>query len=446
MTAGLAAAAFLASGPLGVNIAVVGLLVAASVAVAAGRPSLDLVLFGLPALALTLMPALYDAQWVHAVDLVGAWLLASVAVAGPTLVAPVAPPWALRRVAVVIPAVPTGSTQIARGLVIGLVLLVPFAALFASADTAFAQLGRSTPVPSASSVLVRTSLFAVVLLASLGLCLALQRSPRQLRLVRPHSLGVVEWAIPLTLLVALFLGFVAVQVTVLFGGRHHVLETAGLTYAEYARHGFWQLIAAATLTLAVVAGAVATARPQRARDVLLLRVLLGSLCVLTLVIVASALHRLRVYEDVFGLTRARLAAETMAWALGGLFCLVIAAGAVVAIHRQLARVALGLAALGLLAFTLSNPDQRIAQRNVERWRGTGKLDVSYLQGLSADAVPALAALPEPMRSKVLRPIGARLAAGEPGSSANRSRDHARALLAESPPESPADAGAPGPPG
>ena len=57
---------------------------------------------------------------------------------------------------------------------------------------------------------------------------------------------------PLGVLDALFIAFVAVQATVLFGGHAHVLETEGLTYAEYARQGFWQLLWVSALTLLVL--------------------------------------------------------------------------------------------------------------------------------------------------------------------------------------------------
>ncbi len=82
-------------------------------------------------------------------------------------------------------------------------------------------------------------------------------------LSRSERLSPWEWALPLVLLDALFLAFVAVQIFVLFGGHDHVLRTAGLTYAEYAHQGFWQLVAVAVLTLAVVMTAVhAAATPQ----------------------------------------------------------------------------------------------------------------------------------------------------------------------------------------
>jgi hypothetical protein len=127
-------------------------------------------------------------------------------------------------------------------------------------------------------------------------------------------------------------------------------------------------------------------------------------------------------------TRARLAAETFSLSVGALFVLVLAAGLVPAVRARFAAIAVAGAALGLLAFSLSNRDGRVAARNVERWRHTGRLDISYVQGLSADAVPALARLPEPLRASVLAPYRRRLAAGEPWSSANRSRRNARAIL------------------
>jgi hypothetical protein len=55
----------------------------------------------------------------------------------------------------------------------------------------------------------------------------------------------------------------------------------------------------------------------------------------------------------------------------------------------------------LLVLGAVNPDGFVADRNVDRYLATGKLDVSYLQALSADAVPAVDRLPEPARSCVL---------------------------------------------
>ena len=121
--------------------------------------------------------------------------------------------------------------------------------------------------------------------------------------------------IALGALVGLFAAFVALQFATLFGGTEHVLDTTGLTYAEYARSGFAQLLAVAALTFAVLAAARRWARPHR--------LLLAALCVLTLVVLASALKRLGLYEETYGFTRLRLAAHAALLYLGALFCLVL---------------------------------------------------------------------------------------------------------------------------
>jgi hypothetical protein len=323
---------------------------------------------------------------------------------------------------------PRGLAPGVRGAVLGGLVALPFGVLFWSADAAFAELLGRIPVPSLAGLPGRAVAFVLVLLAAIGLALAARR-PLRARMQRPRRmLGAWEWAIPLALLDALFLAFVLVQLTVLFGGRDHVLRTAGLTYAEYARQGFWQLLAAGALTLAVIAAATLVAGARSRRDARLLRVLLGVLCALAIVVVLSALHRLRLYEDAFGLTRARLAAEGSALWLGALFAVLIAAGITGRVRRQLPRVVLAGTAAALIAFTLANPDGLIASKNVERWRDTGRLDVAYLQTLSADAAPALDALPSALRDEALAPLAARLADDEPWSSANLSRHRARTQL------------------
>jgi hypothetical protein len=428
LLAAVLAAAVLPYARPGIGVPLVAAIVALVVASSARRSARLLVLGGL-ALALACMPAWLDAPWIVATDLVAACLLATVAVAGVSVVAPAAP---VRALVDIRPLLPSGGAQwvpAARGALIGSLLVVPFGALFWSADAAFAELGGSLPLSSLASAPGRVVVFLGVLVGAVGLALAERRPDPRTSLRAISRLTLWEWALPLVLLDLLFLVFVLVQATVLFGGHAHVLETAGLTYSEYARQGFWQLIAAASLTLAVVWTALCVAVVPTRSERLLLHGLVGCLCILTLVTVASAIRRLHLYEDALGLTRARLAAETFSLSIGSLLVLVLVAGLVPAVRARFAAIAIAGAALGLLAFSLSNPDGRVAARNVERWRNTGRLDISYVQGLSADAVPALAHLPEPLRASVLAPYRGRLAAGEPWSSANRSRRNARAILA-----------------
>jgi hypothetical protein len=428
LAAALAAAAFLPGEPLGIGVPLVAVLVAVTARTGTPMGAQGAVL-GTLALLLAAMPAVLDAGWVAALDLAAAWLLACAAVGGLTLVAPLGPLVRLRGAPALAPGVPAGIAPALRGTLLGGLLVVPFGALFVQADAAFSELAAGIPLPSLGSLPGRVAVFTLVLLAAVGLALA-ARWPVRARIAPPaRKLAPWEWLIPLGLLVALFLAFVLVQLTVLFGGRRHVLETAGVTYAEYARQGFWQLLAAAGLTLVVIGAALAFAATPERKHRVTLRLLLGALCGLTIVVLLSALHRLLLYEEAFGLTRSRLLAEAVAVWLGGLFALLVAAGLVRAVRVNLARIVVVGTAAALLAFSLADPDALVAERNVDRWRDTGKIDVAYLQELSADAAPALAELPPHLRVEALRPLGDRLEQPEPWSSFNLSRDEARDVLA-----------------
>ena len=426
VAAALCAAAVIPAGPPGVGVVLVAVLIAAAAA-SVRRPSAPAALFGALALVLASFAALRDAGWVVAIDLTAAWLIASAAASGARVAAVGAPFGGLHDLPSVLPRGAGRLGPAFRGACLGGFLVVPFAALFFAADAAFAELGGRIPLPSGHSLPLRTVIFTVALASTLGLALAARRPREQPELVERRRLAPVEWAIPLSALVALFAAFVAVQLAVLFGGHDHVLETAGLTYAEYARQGFWELLAAAALTLAVLGLAVRYAGTSRRAHRIVLRALVGALCLLTLVVLASALHRLRLYEDAYGLTRARLGAEGVVLWLGGAFALVVLAGAVRQVRAWFAEVAVGGTALALIAFSLADPDRLIAERNVDHWRETGRIDLAYLGGLSADAAPALDGLPEPLRSGALAPV-----ADDSWSSANLARSRARDVLRTQP--------------
>jgi len=304
-----------------------------------------------------------------------------------------------------------------------------FGALFASGDRAFAQLAGdvlpdSVPI---GDLPARLLVFALVMSFAGGLAqtAALADEPAGRPLLR---LGRPEWLLALGALNALFALFVAVQLAVLFGGDAYVRDSAGLTYAQYARSGFAQLVVVAVLTLGVVASALRWARNERARDGAILRALLGTLCVLTLVVLASALHRLGLYEEAYGFTRLRLAVHALLLFGGALFVLVI--GALASDRRGwLAQAMVVLAALAALAFWVGDPDRRIATHNVERYEATGKIDLDYMSDLSADAVPALLRLPPPLRERVLGRQRDRLAGGDGLAAANLARARARDALA-----------------
>ena len=219
-------------------------------------------------------------------------------------------------------------------------------------------------------------------------------------------------------LTILFGVFVAIQLRVLFGGADYVRSTTGLGYGEYARQGFVQLLATTGLTLAVVGIAA------RRRDTVV-RVLLGCICALLLVVLFSAENRLGLVEDAYGLTRVRFGGHVVVFFLAAVIALVIAAGMHPVVARRAPAVAVVLALASALGFCLADPDARIAERAVGLATGGRAVDVDYLSGLSADALPALRELPSPYRGQVVPALEERLRRGDHIAGWNVSRARAR---------------------
>ncbi|MBG6180951.1 DUF4153 domain-containing protein [Arthrobacter sp. CAN_A1] len=293
-----------------------------------------------------------------------------------------------------------------RTIAISLVALVVFGGLFASGDAVFGS-WVSTVLPDvrlADNLVLRAFVWFVVGGVVLAGCYLAINPP----LVEKAGVGAGrpvsrawEWLIPVGVVVAVFAVFVIAQASAMWGGHEFVQNTTGLSYADYVHQGFAQLTVATALTLATIALAVRKAPRANTRDRLLLRVVLGTLAVLTLVVVASALFRMSVYQQAYGFTVLRVLVDAFEVWLGLLVVFVLAAGVRLS-GWWLPRAALASGAALLLAIGVANPEAWVAQQNITRFEVTGKLDVAYLASLGADASPAVVAgLPEEVAQCVI---------------------------------------------
>lgn len=283
------------------------------------------------------------------------------------------------------------TPAVVRTTVISLIALGVFGALFASADALFAS-WVDVLVPSLSfndfvtRAFVGCLVFAVTLAAAY-LALNPSRVDPDRRPV--DALGNrFEWLIPVLLVDAVFVLFLVAQAAAVFGGHAYVEDTTGLTYADYVHQGFGQLTIATILTLFVV---WATARKVKdtPTDQLWMRGSLGLLCALTLVVVGSALHRMNLYQEAYGFTTLRVTVDVFEGWLGVVVVLVMVIGGL-GYGAWLPRLALVTGAVAVIGLAAVNPDGWVAGRNIDRFEATGKLDIGYLQGLSADAAPVIA--------------------------------------------------------
>ncbi len=295
------------------------------------------------------------------------------------------------------------STAVLRTAVLSTLAVVVFGALFASGDAIFAT-WVSVVVPDVRGSLV-LRLFVAVAVTGIVLAVAyLALNPPSVdpKVVRRPAQHRFEWLAPVLLVDVVFVLFLAAQAAAFFGGHDYVRRATGLTYAGYVHQGFAQLTLATALTLLVVWAAARKAGSE-AVDRRWLRLSLGVLCLLTLVVVASALHRMDLYQDAYGFTRLRLLVDLFEAWLGLLVVAVLVAGLVTR-GGWVPRFALLSAASLLLGLAVANPDAWIARHNLERYQATGKVDLYYLGQLSADATPALSRLSGQDAACALHPV------------------------------------------
>lgn len=288
---------------------------------------------------------------------------------------------------------------VARGCLLALPVLAIFTGFLASADLVFASyledvfyLDFLTNLPEWAWR--GTMMLGVAWIVAGGLAQATNRrraSGGKLPLENVSSgagrtLGFIEVATVLVSVDLLFLVFVWIQFTYLFGGQANI-TFEGYTYAEYARRGFFELLAVAILALGLVLGLHQLTRRETTWHKEVFTGLSSLMILFVLVILASAFQRLLLYEDAFGYTELRLYSHVfMVWlAFTFVWFLIV-------LWIRSDRFAIGafLAALGFLAtLNVVNPDAFIAEQNLARYQVTGKLDIHYLITLSEDAVPLL---------------------------------------------------------
>lgn len=307
-----------------------------------------------------------------------------------------------------------------RGTALALPPLALLGALLMNADPVFERLVKDAVRVDLERVLEHVLFTAFVAWGTAGWLRAALVGDESLmdrvRLPQPR-LRAADVTVAIWLLNLLFLAFVVVQLRYLFGGAEVVQLTAGLSYAEYARRGFFELVACTALVVPILLLADWGAAPESARSRDLLRGTMLLLVLLLFGVLASAAYRIRLYQAAYGLTEARLyASVVIVWLTGVLGWLVLTV-----LRGRRERFLWGSIVGGLAcvaALIALDPHARIARTNMARAVAGLDVDGEYLQQLSADAVPALLArldtLPEPSRCQVAQRLEARWRGERPG--------------------------------
>ena len=188
----------------------------------------------------------------------------------------------------------------------------------------------------------------------------------------------------LTALNLIYAVFFLAQTAYLFSAFSDSLPQS-MTYAEYARRGFFELCAVSGINLAVIALAHLIVKRDKIK---ILRWETGILCVSTAALIGTAMSKMGMYIDYYGLTRSRVYTTWFMIVLLFLFVLILL--------RQFksfqgTRIAVIGCICSFLILCWGNVDGMIAKYNIDRYQsGTlESLDVSAFSQLSDGAVPYL---------------------------------------------------------
>jgi hypothetical protein len=201
------------------------------------------------------------------------------------------------------------------------------------------------------------------------------------------QLGMIETGIIMGSVTAMFAVFVLIQFAYFFGGEQ-AINSQGYTYAEYARRGFFELVAVSVLTLGLVLFMDNSTVRHGKQQVNIFRVLSVVIVALTGVMLFSASQRMLLYETAYGFTHLRVYTHVAMLWIG-----VLLVTAVLSVFRVKVNIfALGtlLTCIGYLGMLNAiNVDYYIAERNIERYYNGDALDLGFLGQLSVDAAPVI---------------------------------------------------------
>jgi hypothetical protein len=309
---------------------------------------------------------------------------------------------------------------LARGLLIAAPIAILVAGLLAAADPVFASFFNFNF--DVGQLLTDVALVTVGSLVAAGL-LRLAAAEPLTRVDGPiWRLGSTEGLVVLSVLDAIFAAFAIAQAMAATGAAGATLRSAGVTYADYARSGFFQLLWVAGITAVVlilfsrITGL--TERTTKRAFQVLAQVAIG----LTVLIVFVAFQRLSLYEEAYGFTMLRLYSHIFAVWIAIIFLFLAAETAGAFPRRRWLVGATSISAMALLlALNLVNPEALVVNLNIDHARFTHKMDPQYLAELSSDATPTLLANRTLVDQSIGREISSVACAG--------SRDYSASLAA-----------------
>ncbi len=186
----------------------------------------------------------------------------------------------------------------------------------------------------------------------------------------------------------IYILFAAIQAVYLTGAFSAHLPDS-MTYAQYARSGFFELAAVTVINILLILWASKSSdRQGMSGTLVMIEIIL--LIFASLVQWASAMFRMSMYVDAYGLTLMRF------WVTAFMIMLLVIV-AIVTIRLFLPKIPLvklviAVMLVSLITLNHLNSESLVANYNTQRLERTGRMDSEYFDMLGWDAVPVMITL------------------------------------------------------
>ncbi len=282
-----------------------------------------------------------------------------------------------------------------RGIIISIPILALLIWLFASADIVFQKyLDRLLKIsidPEIVSRILRVLVASYFFIGIFAQAFTNKKSENSsIENNQSKFLGFIESSIILGTVGLLFLVFISIQFVYLFGGKEYVWGIEEyITYSEYARKGFGELIAVSIISFLLIYGIDKFGKRENLSQKRLFKILSSILVFATFVIMTSAFTRLSLYVDGYGYTFSRLLGFIFLFWLFFIFLFFLYKILSEQKEAHFIFSAFWLTILFWAGINFLNPDAFAAKKNIERYLQGKQLDVWYLVWLSDDAIPEI---------------------------------------------------------
>ncbi|MDM8564988.1 DUF4173 domain-containing protein [Candidatus Halobeggiatoa sp. HSG11] len=287
--------------------------------------------------------------------------------------------------------------SILRGLMVTTPMLLVFGLLLIASDARFEQAVFNSlnwelneeSVLRFGAIFIICCWFSIAILRGTIFVNSINKNVEKLYLPI-WRLGCIETGITLGAVNLLFLSFIIIQFTYFFGGDALIQSLDGPTYSNYARRGFIQLVAVTLLVIILLLFTHWLYQPYNKFERRLYQLLSVIMIIMTMIIAASAAHRMYLYTSVYGFTELRFYTSIfMLWLI-----ILFVWFSLTVLHGKRTQFIFGAIVSGMFFIALLhiiNPDAQITKFNFARLQAQQRFDAAYLSSLSTDAVPTILA-------------------------------------------------------